>query len=145
VNVEAGGNVALHFVEKLAELLRAMARHACADHAASLYGRLGRDSRDEAGKERRSALVWIFMPAVAGLIVCVWGISVVWSFFNREKPPDKYTEYLEMEVARLRKENVDLNSDPAIRAASASRTRAAVPARMNNYLAYPVSPYSHSM
>jgi hypothetical protein len=63
MHVEAGGRIALHFVEKFAEFLRAVARHACADHAARLHICLGRHSGNEASEQRRCAVALVIVGA----------------------------------------------------------------------------------
>jgi hypothetical protein len=54
-------------VEELAELLRAVTRHAGSDHGACLNLRLGRDGSDQAGGERGGAMAVVVVGAALDL------------------------------------------------------------------------------
>src|SRR5271166_3382514 len=63
MHVETSRNIALYFVEELAELLRTVARHACADYAARLHVCLGRHGGNEACEECRCAVALVIVGA----------------------------------------------------------------------------------
>src|SRR5207342_3286702 len=63
MHVETGRNIALHFVEELAELLCTVARHACADYAARLHVCLGCHGGNQACEECRRAVALVVVSA----------------------------------------------------------------------------------
>src|SRR5215467_4900569 len=63
MHVEAGRDITFDLVEELAELLRAVTRHAGSDHGACFNLRLGRDGSDQAGEERGRAMMVVGVGA----------------------------------------------------------------------------------
>src|SRR5215468_2269440 len=63
MHVEAVRDITFDLVEELAELLRAVTRHAGSDHGACFNLRLGRDGSDQAGEERGRAMTVVVVGA----------------------------------------------------------------------------------